>query len=88
MAYARSPAAHTIHKMLLKRNTQKPQFLLNFRLDETSHAATTVTSIAGHCNRLTHISQLKMPARFRTQNVAGVRRIWWTDSFRNRSETA
>ena len=52
MAYARSPAAQTIHRILLKRKIQKPQFLLNFRLDETSQAATTVMSIAGHWIRL------------------------------------
>ena len=48
-AYARSPTAHTIHKTLLSRKSQNPQFLLNFRSDATIHAATTVTAIAGHC---------------------------------------
>ena len=60
-AYARSPAAQTIHKILLRRKSQNPQFLLNFRSEATIQAAITVTPIAGHCkSSIGFISLLKM----------------------------
>ena len=47
-AYAWSCRPQRIHNTLLSRNSQKPQFLLNFLCAATNHAATTVTTIAGH----------------------------------------
>jgi len=47
-AYPPSCSPHTSHNILLKMNSQNPQFRLNFFCDATIHAATTVTTIAGH----------------------------------------
>ena len=41
---------HAIHNTLLPINTQKPTFLRDDSADATNHDASTVTSMAGHCN--------------------------------------
>jgi len=48
-AYALALRPQIIHITLLKRKSQNPQVLLSFVCEATSQAATTVTSIAGHC---------------------------------------
>ena len=53
---AQAPACHAqaTHSALLPRNTQNPRALRVSFSDATSHAASSVISMAGHCNASSH----------------------------------
>ena len=70
-AYALSCHPQTIHRTLLTIKHQKPQLRLLLVCDPTSHAATSVITMAGHCIALRRASATNMVGSFLFLHRAG-----------------
>jgi hypothetical protein len=70
-AYALSCHPQTIHRTLLTIKHQKPQLRLFLVCDPTSHAATNVITMAGHCTAVRRVSTGNMLSSFLFLHCAG-----------------
>jgi hypothetical protein len=70
-AYALSCHPQTIHRTLLMIKHQKPQLRLFLVCDPTSHAATSVITMAGHCTAVRRVSTSNTLGSFLFLRCAG-----------------